>query len=500
MATPGEAGTGGGGGGGRRGDGSAPGGAGGTGAVVIRYTVDLETVEVDFTADRTTGFLPLSVQFTAAVDRPSGAPMALTWDFGDGSAPVEAAEASVARVYTQVGTFSVSVTAVANGQSRQKAVADLVNVVSPFVYVNVDSAAPAKPYATRETAAATLEEAMAAVTFPGQAIRIMPGTYPLERPVELKDAVAVEGDGATPADVVIVQSLENKWYGDMADRRRNLFTLDHPKARVSNLTMKNGWHRMVDQGHSAGGVVIGASGGVVSNCIIAGCVNSRANHGAAGADLAAGLITHTLVENCEIDTPQTASTAASGGAAALRLTGCARAENCLVRNCNKGGETGQFHAVLVDGEEARAVNLTIVSCGSVPYAYQNSGDATAPSYGLCVTRGLSVNCAVADVRERDGAAANRAWGGVAENFVNCATDTDERINDTSATVTAAFFRAFAAGDFRPKAGGALVNAGSDIAGFSPGSVDFAGNPRVQGRSIDIGCLEGVPCGMLIIIK
>jgi hypothetical protein len=52
----------------------------------------------------------------------------------------------------------------------------------------------------------------------------------------------------------------------------------------------------------------------------------------------------------------------------------------------------------------------------------------------------------------------------------------------------ALFRSPARGKWEPKAGGALVDAGSTPAGGIP-ATDLAGAGRVFGKAIDIGCLE-----------
>ena len=49
------------------------------------------------------------------------------------------------------------------------------------------------------------------------------------------------------------------------------------------------------------------------------------------------------------------------------------------------------------------------------------------------------------------------------------------------------FENFVAGDFIPKLGGLLYNKGNSPSVLP--AVDLAGNPRVFGRKIDIGCYE-----------
>lgn len=499
TGTQGKDGTGGGGGAGY-GNGGSTVGKGGTGTVIIRYAVNEAQVTVDFLAQDTVGLAPLAVQFTAQVDKPTGANAVLTWDFGDGSASLETSETTVSHTYSAVGLYSVSVSVSAAGQIAQKTIANCVEVASRYIYVDNSSENEVAPYATPQTAAKTIDAALAAISTAGQTIRVMPGNYVQPYPAVLDKAVTVMGMGESPTNVVVEQTAPIAYDGDQNKVTRNIFTLNHADAIVCNLTMKKGWHRMVSANPSAGGVVVQSNGGTVSNCVITGCVSARNNHGAAGADLVAGLITHTLIEDCEVDNPNLTYTPRHGGASAIRLTGNGRAENCLVRNCNRGAASDQFHAVLLNGVDARAVNLTIVSCGSKSYSYQDSAGATTPSCGLYVEYGQAVNCVVADVYESGEPAVNRAWGGASGSFVNCATDTAEAINDTCVTISTADFKNFATGDLRPRSGGPLVNAGNATCGFTARNTDFAGDVRVFGRAVDIGCYECQSAGLAIFVR
>lgn len=496
-ANAGRDGTGGGGGAGF-GNGSSSGGNGGTGTVIVRYAVDETHVAVDFTARNTIGFAPLHVQFSAQIDKPGDSEAILTWDFGDGSEALVTSETDVPHTYSAGGNYSVSVSVQAAGQTVRKTIVNCVEVAFRDIWVDATSKNAVAPYATQDTAATTLDDALAAVVTAGQTVRVMPGNYLQPYPAVLDMAVTVAGMGASPRDVVFEQTAPIAYDDDQNKVTRNIFTLDHPGARVCNLTMKGGWHRMVIANPSAGGVVVRSGGGTVSNCVITACVSSRNNHGAAGADLAAGLITHSTIEDCEIDNPNLAYVTQTGGASAIRLAGAARAENCLVRNCNSGSRSGQFHSVLVDGSSACAANLTIVSCGSKPYVFQDSGEATTPSYGLFVGSGQAINCAIAGVFEDGNPSVNRACGGNPERFANCATDAVAPVNQTCTTGTAGtLFANFALGDFTPRVSGPLYNAGVSYGGLA--TTDLAGNSRLQGRAVDIGAIESQASPPMVMI-
>jgi hypothetical protein len=90
--------------------------------------------------------------------------------------------------------------------------------------------------------------------------------------------------------------------------------------------------------------------------------------------------------------------------------------------------------------------------------------------------------------------------GTAANFVNCATDGAEAINETCVLLgdSAEVFNDYASGDYTPKAGGPLVNKGANYEGMA--SVDLAGNPRKIGSKIDIGCYELRSTPLVIFVR
>ena len=61
------------------------------------------------------------------------------------------------------------------------------------------------------------------------------------------------------------------------------------------------------------------------------------------------------------------------------------------------------------------------------------------------------------------------------------------------------FRDAANGDYRPNKGCALVNNGTQIAGWE-NIVDLAGKKRVLSRGIDIGCYECQYRGLVITFR
>ena len=61
-----------------------------------------------------------------------------------------------------------------------------------------------------------------------------------------------------------------------------------------------------------------------------------------------------------------------------------------------------------------------------------------------------------------------------------------------------FFEDYANGNYVPKMSGPLYNGGADYEGMA--SVDLAGNTRVSGGRVDIGCFESRRIGFSIIFR
>ena len=105
-----------------------------------------------------------------------------------------------------------------------------------------------------------------------------------------------------------------------------------------------------------------------------------------------------------------------------------------------------------------------------------------------------VNCIIynnyngSDLKEWSGNQPN----GSGATFLNCATTAgamSQSAYPTLVSVTDSDFVDFAQGDYRPREGGALIDAGaSDPRGASASSTDLDGNPRASG-TVDIGCYE-----------
>ena len=91
------------------------------------YITVYTAVSADFSADVTSGIAPLTVQFT---DLSTGDYDTLGWDFGDGST---SAEANPSHVFTEAGTYTVSLTASGDGGTDVETKTAYITVFTPAV-------------------------------------------------------------------------------------------------------------------------------------------------------------------------------------------------------------------------------------------------------------------------------------------------------------------------------------------------------------------------------
>ena len=109
------------------------------------------------------------------------------------------------------------------------------------------------------------------------------------------------------------------------------------------------------------------------------------------------------------------------------------------------------------------------------------------------------NVVIAGVTNKIDGAACPPTGSVAK-FQNGAFDGDATGLPEGTVVGTAteFFKDYANGDYTPKTGGPLVGKGANYEGMA--SVDLAGNARVRGSAIDIGCYESQNRALVVIVR
>ena len=445
-----------------------------------------------------------SITFTPAVSGISET-YALDWDFGDGTT-VSDVTGPITHIYTRSGEFAVTVQVTVDGETRLDGILlGGVKICPRVLYVNGEGSGTI-PYETVEKGTPDLATAIA-YAHTGATIVVQPGVYERNTETnpgqyEVTKAVTVIGATGNPEDVVF-RITNGK------GMTRNI-KVDHADAVVSSLSFENG----CQLNYNGGGVYIGS--GQVTNCVIRNACLSNGTDNyifGGGVYMDGGLLTHSKVIGC-------------GGAAARQdgsngINGLAIAMNKGVcRNCLFTGDYplnpevtpsegvlrrgGNFVYV---GGKAVMENCTVAG-RRIRYDCQDesSGKPTKDKAFFVGQNATARNCVVADIAyycfdpEKsvpDGVEVELLSDMEHGTMTNCAIEnwTGEEFGFVTGTA-ADFFANPAKGDYRPKSGGPLHNAGADVTDSE--TTDLAGRKRCVGR-IDIGCYEAQG-GLMFIVR
>ena len=442
------------------------------------------------------------VTFSAVAlgDYDADAGITYVWDFGDGTAALETADAVVTHVYSTLGVYSVKLTAtVADGTTppAEQLQDGLVTIYGSTIWVNAAGSATA-PYDTAEKGLRTISSALE-LPCEGYEIAVAPGVYQVTSPVVVGAGVAIRGKGTSPEDVV-VRNVTSAHVNHVESR---VFEIDNASALVENITMENG------QTYNRHGANLRLGAGTVANCVIRNGLATATSGDAAGGGVALtgpGVLTHCVVRDNTV-------------------TGASSADNY------RGG------AIFV-GNGAKPVKIlnTLVAYNT----WNNPADATKKyrgsagiTFGGSNENGLvenvsivanTVNGATLDGERTAAVSTSQAWTIVFRNVVmagnyetlrdectsinpnehitvtHCATDDAKPYNANNyCSGVDGMFKNFANGDFTPKTSGVLYNTGgtpTEVAEF-----DLFGNPRLAYGKYDIGCIESQAApGFCLIIR
>ena len=358
----------------------------------------------------------------------------------------------------------------------------------------------------RATAFATIARAVD-IAADGDTVRVLAGTYEVAAAISVTEAITVIGDTGDPADVVVRNTAGGltKTSGANSTGACRVFVVNNAGAELSGLAVEGG--QLGGGGDNKGGnILIDSNGGTVTNCIVRNAImcaiapGGTAKTQAGGAGIAClslnGLITHCVITNNFATRGGTSINYwQQGGAAGVHMQAGVLRESLIARNTTKTDNFGSAVYCKVNGGQndiliencTIAGNFTEDDNGEFYPVFFNPGSWGANYdplicntlfYGNVGTSGSRKLFADPWIGSTTAAKLADAYG----RFVNCATDAELPTGLTMITSGIAL-----AAGFRPAEGSSIVDAGAAMQ--SPVALDLAGNPRVVGDAVDIGCYE-----------
>ena len=442
-------------------------------ARVIGKTIDIGCYEYDsskfsggFAVDRSEGIVPVDVVFTGSAAGTNGTDaLRYHWDFdGDGTYDVVSDEAEVSHRYLAGGRYTVNLkveNVTAGKFADVVSKPGVLSLVGKTMYVVTENPNAAYPFDTWEKAAATVNAAVDEAQ-DGIEIVLTNGTHRLPAQLVVAKNVDIRGLTGRPEDVIAQ-------YAGTYDINP-AFKVTTGTALVRDITweakpgvMRPGWHLEL--------------GGTLTNCVLRGFRNSDywASVGAVLANAKGSLVTHCVISNI------TQTYLGDEYKAIVRSYG-GRIENCLIAfNQNTVGgplivANGPFVNNTVVTNDIAASSIVLKDW------YKDTGGREHFDGGItnCLFAANSVGGAAGNVFSLRTANVCRSlsdttveWPEGTTNFVRPAEDVFDPKAATPWTISLDAIRA-----------GCRGSRLSDAP-----AVDLAGNPRVVGRRVDIGCYQ-----------
>ena len=325
------------------------------------------------------------------------------------------------------------------------------------------------PYDT--PAKATPDPATAvAVGIDGTKVHVGPGTYDLERALEITDGLDFIGEAGKEHTVL---------RHDAAAANDSVLFINNSGACVSGFTICGGRYTGGLRGNAGAGVCIQRSGGRLQDCIVS---NNLCGLNVCGAGIAV-YGAHATVSRCLIadnGVMPGVGTFNSWGGGVYFAAGVSHLDNCLVfRNrCGYGGGTYTEGSAI-----ATLTNCTIVANGANErgggiYNY-NAGQTHVIGSAICGNSAGSVETPPVD---------DIAWAWNNKNTISYCAGTFESQGVMTLDLDDFGFKNAAAGIFRLVTGSPLIDAGVAVPWLAS-ERDLDGKPRVRGAAPDIGCFE-----------
>jgi hypothetical protein len=463
--------------------------------------------------------------FSASAVNPLGLSLTFSWTI-DGEPAGNGATLETS--FAAPGNHAVALSATDGNETDT---AEIVFYVAPtdLFVVSLDEVPgqmPVFPYNTWAGAATNLADAVAAAES-GSTVHLSNGVHMVTGEIALEKAIRIVGDCGAAA-TVIRRSAVTRLYYAAQELRHRVLSINHPGACVEGVAIVNGF--LGDQQAKGAGVLIGALGGTLRDCIVSNnymymnmatygagihmsgglvercviCCNTNATQSqdsvfGGGVVVAGGVLRDSTIMRNSLfyNVGNNKPTTAIGGGAGVAV-GNGVMINCLVRENVSEGAVGGVELV----GKAFITNCTSVANSSVTASLPCGIHARAShpyfATGNAVNSAFLGNVSGESVFEADAAL----------TFSHCfAPEGALPSGDGNVSGDASAFTDFNGGDFTPRRNSPLHNKGLYDASWMDDATDLAGNPRVDHYKgarglVDIGCYEApyVPDATVILLR
>ena len=405
------------------------------------------------------------------------------WDLdGDGVYETSAGAHVIPFEPVATGVYPIGLRVTSGGVSTTFEAA--INVRQGVFFVDDSSANPTPPYATEETAATSVNDALAlAQGVPGSEVRILTGNYPLSAMLNISRCVRVRGVGATRDDVVLT-----------APNAARAAKLTGFGACLADLTVTSGYGVQATAGSmvtncrvtaSTQGAEVSGSGIYNVDANVLGCTidGITGNYKTAGAYCQEGV--HALADRCVITNCANANVCNGGnypGYAGVFLSG-GEMRNSFIAGVTctykKSSDTGGGAALTV-ASGARFVNGAVLDCTvTATTAYGHPVRADAGSVVLnCILNGNTRNTVADEAAGSEGAYTN--------TYMSVVTDT-EAANGCRQLTGSEYVR-IPGGLYTVPDSSALIDNGANEDWMAVAQ-DIAGHARLVNGRVDVGPVE-----------
>jgi hypothetical protein len=312
-----------------------------------------------------------------------------------------------------------------------------LHVVAATLYVSLASTHPVPPYASWSTAATNIQDAVDASTN-GDLVLVTNGIY--QGGIVVTNAIGIQS--VNGLGVTLIDGEQTSRCATLADG-----------ASLMGFTLTNG------TAGTGGGVSCASTNVLLSNCLL---INNTATYD--GGGIFSGTLTNcTLASNSAPDHGAGADGSMLNNCRITNNSGSFAVASSFLNNClviNNGGEGVAFSALN---------NCTIIGNGGV---------------GADLCRFLN-NCIIYYNSRSSG---GRGWGDVYQTgMANCCVGSSFAAFGTNSITTPPAFVDLAHGNYQLQIFSPCINAGNNV--YAPAGSDLAGNPRIEGGTVDIGAFE-----------